>query len=145
VIRTWKRWNERGAVTLELVLVVPGLVIMLGLMIAGGRLWFAKSTVTDAAQAAARAASLARTAGQATADGRSAGAAALDTRGLRCSGQSISVETSAFRVPAGTPAAVHATITCRVPFGDVLLPGMPGSITVTRTGSSALDTYRGRS
>ena len=41
--------NERGAVTVELVVIVPALIIMLGLLIAGGRIWFAKSTVAQAA------------------------------------------------------------------------------------------------
>jgi hypothetical protein len=31
-----------------------------------------------------------------------------------------------------------------VTFSDVVLPGMPGSISVTASGSSALDTYRSR-
>src|SRR4051794_39936447 len=116
--------DERGAVTVELVLAVPALVIMLGLLVAGGRLWFAKSTVTHAAEAAARAASLARTAGQAAAAGRSAGHQSLSTAGLNCAARSVSIRTGGFGVPVGTPAAVQATIICRVPFGDILLPGM---------------------
>ena len=58
---------------------------------------------------------------------------------------SVSVDTSAFGVPVGTPATVTASITCRVPFADLSLPGMPGSITVRSTGAAALDTYRARS
>jgi Flp pilus assembly protein TadG len=138
------RREDRGAASLEVVILVPALMIMLGLMIAGGRLWFAKSTVADAAQAAARAASLARSAGEGQRAGRDAAAAALDTGGLACDGRRVSVDTAAFAVSAGFPATVHATITCTVSFTDVLLPGTPGSITVTRSGSSALDTYRTR-
>lgn len=137
--------DERGAVALELVVVVPALVIMLGLMIAGGRLWFAQSAVADAASASARAASLARTAGQGSVDGQAAGRASLATGGVVCGAESISIDTAAFAVPAGVPATVRSTVRCQVPFGDILLPGMPGSITVTRTGAAALDTYRGRS
>ena len=66
------RRGERGSVTVELTLVVPALVLVLGLLVAGGRLWFARATVVEAAQSAARAASLARTAGAAGADGRAA-------------------------------------------------------------------------
>lgn len=136
--------DERGAVTVELVIVVPALMIMLGLLIAGGRVWFAKSTVTDAAQSASRAASLARTAGEAGQAGRDAARASLETGGLDCASQSASINTGAFSVTVGTPATVHATVSCRVTFGDLLLPGMPGSMTITRSADSALDTYRTR-
>jgi Flp pilus assembly protein TadG len=128
----------------ELALLVPALVIVLGLLVAGGRLWFARTTVHEAAQSASRAASLARSAGQASSDGTQAGRASLATAGLRCTNQTVSVDTSAFQVPVGVPATLRATITCSVPFGDVLLPGMPGSIALTGTASSALDTYRSR-
>lgn len=135
---------ERGSVTVELTLVVPALVLVLGLLVAGGRLWFARATVVEAAQSAARAASLARTAGAAGADGRAAGHASLSTAGLVCSGTSVQVETAAFAVPVGTPATVRSTVGCTVPLADVVLPGLPGSIRLTGNGAAALDTYRSR-
>jgi hypothetical protein len=58
----------------EITLLVPALVVFLGLLIAGGRLWFARTAVIEAAQTSARAASLARTAALATAEGQSAAA-----------------------------------------------------------------------
>ena len=134
----------RGSAAAELALLVPALVIVLGLLVAGGRLWFARTTVHEAAQTASRAASLARSSGQASSDGMQAGRASLDTAGLRCAQQAVSVDTSAFAVPVGMPATVRSTITCSVPFADVLLPGLPGSIALTGSGSSALDTYRSR-
>lgn len=141
------RWtaDERGAASVELVVIVPALVLVLGLLIAGGRLWFARATVVEAAQSAARSASLERSAGSAHRAGVSAGARVLATDGLRCAGDSISVDTSAFGVPVGTPATVRATVTCQVPFADLSIPGMPGSITVRSVGAAALDTYRARS
>jgi Flp pilus assembly protein TadG len=128
----------------EITLLVPALVIFLGLLIAGGRLWFARTAVTEAAHASARAASLARTAAQANTDGQSAAAASLATVGLICVDRSIAIGAGAFSVPAGTPATVTSTINCRVPFSDIMLPGMPGSIRLVGQGSAALDTYRGR-
>jgi Flp pilus assembly protein TadG len=139
------RRDERGAVALELVIVVPALMIMLGLMIAGGRLWFAKSAVEQAAQSAARAGSLQRDPGSAHVAGVDAGRASLQTNGLTCGGRQVSVDTTDFAVPVGVPATLHATVTCTVSFGDILLPGTPGSITVSRTSAAALDTYRTRS
>lgn len=141
---TGRARDERGSVTVEFVLVVPALVLMLGLMVAGGRLWFARTTVTEAAQTAARAASLARDAGAGRQAGQSAGKQSLATAGLVCNSQSVNVDTSAFSVEVGTPATLTATVSCRVPFADVLLPGIPGSISLTSTGRSALDTYRTR-
>ncbi len=136
--------TERGSAAVELTLAVPALMIVLALLVAGGRLWYARATISDSAYAAARAGSLARTAGEASADGSQAARRSMATAGLRCASQSTSLDTAAFSVPVGTPATVRAVVTCIVPFGDLALPGMPGSITVKATGSAALDTYRGR-
>jgi Flp pilus assembly protein TadG len=137
--------GERGAATVEITLLVPALVIFLGLLVAGGRLWLARTAVTEAAQSSARAASLARTTQQASADGQSAAAGSLSTAGLVCTDRSVVIDTSAFEVPVGTPATVTSAISCRVPFSDILLPGVPGSIQLTGQGAAALDTYRSRS
>lgn len=140
--RQWR--NERGSASVELVIVVPALMLMLGLLIAGGRLWFARATVAEAANSAARSASLARSAGSAQQAGDAAGRQSLATAGLNCAGASVAIDTSAFQVPVGTPATVRSSVSCEVPFADVLLPGMPGAIRLSSDGSSALDTYRSR-
>ena len=136
--------DERGSASVELVIVVPALMLMLGLLIAGGRLWFARATVAEAANSAARGASLARTAAGAQQAGDAAGRQSLATAGLNCTGASVSIDTSAFQVPVGTPATVRSSVSCEVPFADVWLPGMPGAIRLTSDGASALDTYRSR-
>jgi Flp pilus assembly protein TadG len=143
--RTRVHRDERGAAAVELTLMVPALVLVLGLLVAGGRLWFARTAVVEAAQTAARAASLARTAGQAHHDGQGAAAASLATAGLVCGNRTVIIGTGAFGVPAGTPATVTSVVECSVPFGDILLPGMPGSIRLSSRGTAALDTYRSRS
>jgi Flp pilus assembly protein TadG len=136
--------DQRGAAAVELTLLVPALLLILGLLVVGGRLWFARTTVNEAAQSAARAASLARSAAAATAAGRDAGSQSLATAGLRCRSTSVSISTAAFAVPAGTPSTVTSTILCKVDFSDVFLPGWPGSVELTGRGSAALDTYRSR-
>lgn len=138
------RIDERGAASVELVILVPAVILMLALLIAGGRLWFARATVVEAAQSAARAASLERSSGAAHSAGTQAGNRVLATDGLTCAADSVAVDTSAFNVPVGTPATITASITCDVPFADLALPGMPGSITVRSQGAAALDTYRAR-
>lgn len=141
---TSRRRDARGSAAVELTLAVPALMIILALLVAGGRLWFARSSVSDAAYSAARAGSLARTAGEARSNAEAAAARSLATAGLRCENRSVSVDTAGFGVPVGTPATVVATIACAVPFADLTLPGMPGAISLRAEGSSALDTYRGR-
>ena len=136
--------NQRGSSSVELALVVPALVLMLGLLVGGGRLWFARTTVQEAAHTAARAASLARSAEQATADGTIAGRESMSTSGLRCLDFGVTFDLAAFATPVGVPASVTATVRCAVPFADVFLPGMPGTITLTDSQISAVDTHRSR-
>ena len=136
--------DQRGAAALELTLLVPALLLVLGLLVAGGRLWFARTTVNEAAQTAARAASLARSSTTAIAAGREAGSRSLATAGLRCRSASVSVSTAAFSVPVGTPSTVTSTILCVLDLSGVFLPGLPGSLQLTGHGSAALDTYRSR-
>lgn len=141
----WRRRSgERGSATIELVLLVPALAIMLGLLVGGGRLWFARTTVNEAAQSAARAASLARSAEEAVNEGKGAGQASLGTGGLDCVNQSVSIDAGAFATSVGTPGTITSAVTCSVQFSDVFLPGMPGFIKLSASGSSALDTYRSR-
>jgi Flp pilus assembly protein TadG len=143
-VRPRSTHGEAGSVAVEIALLAPALVLVLGLLIAGGRLWFARTTVVEAAQTSARAASLARSPAEASAVGAEAGRESMATAGLRCRQSSVRVSTAAFAVPVGTPATVTSDVTCSVPFGDVLLPGLPGSLALTGRGSAALDTYRAR-
>ena len=136
--------DDRGSAAVELTLAVPALVIMLALLVAGGRLWFARASVTESAYAAARAGSLSRTAGQAGGDGERAAARSLDTAGLRCSTRRSTSTPAVSESPSEVRPRLRATVTCSVPFADLVLPGMPGSITLRASGQSALDTYRGR-
>lgn len=136
--------GQRGSATVELTLLVPALLLVLGLLIAGGRVWFARTAVVEAAQSSARAASLARSAAQGQVAGRDAGRQSLVTAGLVCAPSTVAVSTAAFSVPVGTPATVTAQVDCRVVLADLLLPVTPGSIQLVGEGSAALDTYRSR-
>lgn len=136
--------NERGSAAVEITLLVPALLITIGLLIIGGRIWFARTTVNEAAGSGARAASLARSAGEASAVGRSVAAHSLSTNGLRCAATTIEVNTAGFGVPVGTPATITATVGCRVAYADLLLPVIPGGVDLDASAASALDTYRSR-
>lgn len=128
--------------SLEVAIVVPVTLLLLALIILAGRVAIAHQTVEAAAAEAARSASLARTQGAAASAAEAAAWSALDSEGLRCSSRSVSVDTSGFAAPAGTPANVSATVTCVVEASGLQLPGGPRVISKTMV--SGLDTYRER-
>jgi Flp pilus assembly protein TadG len=136
--------GERGSVSLELVIIAPALLLILGVAIYAGRVSTAGQTVEQAASAAARTASIARTGPAAQTTGDAAARDSLTQQGLRCTSTSINVDTSGFTRPVGTPAAVTVTVTCVVNTSDLAFPGIPGSRMVTGTAVSPLDTYRSR-
>jgi Flp pilus assembly protein TadG len=132
--------GERGSVSLELVVLTPGLLLVIGVLIYGGRLELAKQSVQSAASQAAREASIARTQPEAN----FTAIRSLAEQGLNCVSSSVTVDTSGFASPAGTPATITAEVTCVVNLSDLAVPGVPGSQTVTATADSPLDTYRER-
>jgi Flp pilus assembly protein TadG len=139
---TWS--DARGSATLELAVVAPGLLALLGLVIVAGRITAAGSAVEQAAAAGARAASLARDARAAEVAADQQVAAALRDQGVRCEETSTRVDTRGFAARVGLPATVSVAVQCVVPLRDVAVPGMPGQRTLTARATSPLDTYRGR-
>jgi len=136
--------GDRGSATLEAVIIMPTFMLFVALIITAGRVQMARQSVDAAAVEAARAASISRTAGEAQSRASASGNQALTNQGLRCATTSVSIDTSGYSVPVGTPASVSATIVCILDVSDVAIPGLPGAITITRSASSPLDTYRGR-
>lgn len=138
------RADERGSVPIETVIIVPAVILLLALVVAGARLAMAHDAVENTAGAAARAASIARTASQAQADAATIAASSLATGGLTCTTTSVQVDTSGFATPVGQPATVTVSVACAAPLSDLLVPGLGGSKTITATQSSPLDRYRER-
>ena len=141
---TTSKAGDHGMATLELAVVAVGLLMLLSLLAAAGRISQAQGAVNQAAADAARQASLARSASQATSSARSGALATLSGQGLRCDGLQVSIDTGAFSTAVGTDANVSATVSCPVALGDIALPGLPGTKTVTSTWVSPLDTIRER-
>ena len=138
---------ERGAASVEAVLVMTALGLFIGLIILGGRVEMAKQAVQSAAYDAARTASISRTSGEAQSAAQGSAAASLNQQGVHCTRTSVEVDASAFTTPLGTtgPAAlVSATVTCVIDISSLGIPGLPGSHTITQTMTSPLDAYRGR-
>lgn len=134
--------TERGAAAVEVALLAPVVLLMVAMMVAGVRVWFARAAVTDAAQAGARAASLERSASAAQGAGRAMILASLDD--VPCASHAASIDTSGFSVTVGQPASVRAQVTCAVDLADLIGFGIPGSLSVEASAVSPLDTYRRR-
>lgn len=134
--------SERGAAATELALLAPVVLLVVAMMVAGARVWFTRAAVTDAAQSAARAATLEHAAGPARASGQAMARSGLAD--VPCATTTIVVDTSGFAVAVGQPARVTASITCAVELADLFGLRIPGSITVEAASSSTLDTYRRR-
>lgn len=136
--------GERGSVSVELALLAPALLLLVAFAVLAGRTQIAEGAVQEAARAAAREASLARDA--ATASARAGGQAerTLAAQDLRCQTTSADVDTSGFAAPPGQPGDVTVTVTCVVGMGDLLAPGLPGTVTVEAAFTSPVDAYRER-
>lgn len=138
-----RRRREQGAAVIEVVILAPALGLILALIIAGGRVALAHQAVEAAAAEGARAASISRTQASARSSARTAATSSLTAQNTRCLATSVTVDTSGFASPVGTPASVGATVTCRLDLAGVL-PALPGSMNITATVRSPLDTYRER-
>jgi Flp pilus assembly protein TadG len=119
-------------------------MLFVGLIVFAGRVAVANQAVGSAATEAARSASISRTQAQAADTARAAATQALSNQKVNCLRMTISVDTSGFGSPVGTPASVRATVTCVVNLSDLAVPGVPGTRTVSASMSSPLDTYRER-
>src|SRR6478735_7313694 len=141
----WPRKGaERGSAVIETVIGVPAFLLFVGLIIFAGRMAIAHQAVEAAATSAARSASISRTQGEAEGAASSSATATLADQGLTCATTAVTVDTTGFAAPVGTPAQVTATVTCEVNLTDLSVPGIPGTKTVTATMRSAIDTYRER-
>ena len=136
--------DERGAAAVELALIVPVLVLLLGVVVGGARVWLARTGVEQLAAGAARAGSLARTPAEAVAAAESLVRHQAATDGLRCAELGVDVDARSLARPAGTPARIDVRVSCTVGLGDVIVPGWPGRLTLSASAASVVDTYRGR-
>lgn len=136
--------SERGSASVEVAVIAPALIALLGLMIAFGRVTDADGAVDAAAHSAARAASLERDATGAQTRARAAAEDSLHGDGVTCQSTDVVVDTSGYMLDVGQAATVTATISCTARLSDIALPGLPGAKTLTATFTSPIDTYRGR-
>ena len=140
-----KRRGERGNAALELVILAPVIVLLIGMVVAAGRTTIAQGSVDAAARDAARQASIARSPADALTAAQDSASAELAGESLNCM---PTIELPglgrAFAIPVGEPASVTAIVSCTVSLSDLLVPGLPGSRLLTGTFTSPLDPFRGR-
>ncbi|GAA3386442.1 TadE/TadG family type IV pilus assembly protein [Streptomyces racemochromogenes] len=144
-----RRWlalarQDRGSETIAAAIVAPLLIMLLCLAIAGGRIVTSGAKIDAVAEDAARAASISRTYTGAQAEASAAATRSLGDQGIHCASVSTSVDVSGLAVPLGQAGTVTVTITCNVTMADLLLPGVPGSKTLTSRFTSVVDAYRSR-
>jgi Flp pilus assembly protein TadG len=136
--------DDAGDATLELVILAPVILILIGLLIAGGRASVAQGAVDAAARDAARQASIARTPSEAEATAIASARFELRQDSLDCTPVVHVTAAAAFAVPVGQPSQITARVSCTVPLSGLLVPGLPGSKTLTASFTSPLDPYRAR-
>jgi Flp pilus assembly protein TadG len=138
------RRRDKGSAAVETVIGVPAFLLFIALIVGAGRIAIARQAVEAAATEGARSASIARTQPVADHDAATSAAATLANQQLQCATTQVVVDTSGFAKPLGTPATVTVTVTCVVNLSDVAIPGLLGTLPITATMASPLDTYRGR-
>ncbi|GAA3242247.1 membrane protein [Streptomyces filipinensis] len=136
--------EDRGSESIAAAIVTPLLLMLLCLAIAGGRIVTSGAKIDAAAEDAARAASISRTYSGAQSEASSAAARSLADQGIHCASTHTSVNASGLAVPLGDVGTVTVTISCTVPLSDLLIPGIPGSKTLTSTFTSVVDAYRSK-
>lgn len=137
---------DTGGVPLTTAIFTPLFLVLLGVLVFGGRIALAQGAADAAARDAARTASLAAdpVSGQAAAE--EAAEASLSRAGISCTTITVAIDASGLAAPAGEAATVSATIGCAAPLSDLAVPGLPGSKTLSSTKTSVVDTWatRGR-
>ena len=135
------RHRQRGAVSVEAVLLLPLVILIVSAATASWRVWQARSDVQSASQSAARTAAMAHSSGQAVTAGTEAGSAEL--AGTRCRGASLHIAADTFSRRVGTRGSVSASVSCTVSLSDLGLP-LPGSIHVNGSAQAPVDSHRER-
>lgn len=129
--------RQEGSVTSEVAVLAPALVLLLFLVVFGGRLGQAEQDVTQATAEAARVASLER--GGVAALARQTVEANLAASGVGCRALRVTVDGD----PPRPGATVRVTTRCDVDMADVAGLGFPRSRTVQASAVEVVDTYRG--
>lgn len=143
--RAWARLRRRGGQSgaggesLELLIIAPVVLAIFLAAVAVGRYQLGAGKIDQAAGAGARAASQQLTQDAAQSAALESAQSSLAGAGVTCQGISVSVDTGGYQVTAAGAAQVQVTLTCDVSWSDLIIPGWPGSKTITAEATSPLD------
>ncbi len=139
--RTLRR-NDRGSFSLELALLVPALLALIGLLIAVYLVGRAAGLTDSAARAAAREATLVADPAEAQKRAEQAARASLEAADIDCTDLTVTVDVSGLSAPLGETSTVEARVVCTVP-----LVGLTPGLAVERESTfvSVVDRFRERS
>ena len=142
---TKRAGHDTGNAAIELVFLAVVLVLLIGMVIAFGRVSLAQSAIAAAARDAARQASISQSPTGAQAAGKDSALAALRGDHLDCVSQPVvDVNTSQFSKPLGQEAEVSATVSCAIRIFGLGLPGVLAARTIRATFSSPLNPFEAR-
>ncbi|MCL4448573.1 MAG: pilus assembly protein [Actinobacteria bacterium] len=127
-----------GSMTVEVIALMPLMILLIGFIVYLGRLSIAESDVIDAARAAAQAALIQSTPSSAAQAALAEAMNTLSTKGLACTNPQVNTNTNNF-VSGGK---VTVAVSCTVSTGNLLVPGLPGSRTLSASASDPLELYR---
>lgn len=130
--------GPRGSAAVELVLVAPLLVVLIGVVVFLGRIAQARSDVDLVVRDAARAASLARSPEQATADATTSARKDALSTGL-CESLDVAVDTTRF-APGGH---VVVNLSCRIATADLVGLWIAPRPMIMSSFTESVDLYRG--
>jgi Flp pilus assembly protein TadG len=129
--------TARGSLTVELVLLTPVIALFLLVSLAFGRYSLAREQVVGGARAAATAAAVAGSAGQAQQAALAAALPVLESN-HSCTDPIVTVDSGSF----APGVIVRVSVSCRVEFADLLVPGFPGATRIKVVQGAAIDQYR---
>jgi Flp pilus assembly protein TadG len=135
---TGRRRDDRGSLTVELVVLTPVLLVMALAALVFGRVSEARQQVVEASRAGAEAAAVLPTVG--TAQWMGAINAVINLLGRTHTCAQVAIVTDTSRFVAGGAVTVH--VTCTVLLADIAFPGVPGTTVVRASATAPLDPYR---
>ena len=131
---------ERGSISVELVVLAPGLALLLLLIAAGARVVEVQGHIDGAARDAARAASVARSYTQAVQAAQQAAQADLGPTSL-CAPRTVAIGVAGYRAVPLTGGAVTVTVTCAVNMSPFTALGFGLSKRFTGQAMAPLDPF----
>ncbi|MDR2974866.1 MAG: pilus assembly protein [Propionibacteriaceae bacterium] len=133
-------WS-RGSVSLEAIIIIPAFLLFLTLIIGIARVAIAQADLHAAAVQATRTAATAPDPATGDTAARQAISTFLTSESSPCVAPVIETDTAALALPPGQPGQVRVTVTCPVPLSDLMLPGLPGQVTLSGAFSTPIDAY----